>query len=144
MPKKIDPRVRKGAELAHRAMRKLQVIFAVLLSIAFAAAVSGLAAGFFSKIIPVSGPAQLIAFLSTVLMVSLVGSVAGEILKENRELRPQLFIGLALVGSTIGVLEDWLGPASVSGSPNAEISVALSLVLLALLIALSVTASKKS
>lgn len=144
MRKKIDSRVSKGVELASQMMDNLQLVFGILMAIAFAAAVAGLTSDLFESLVSIPVPAKLISFLSTVLMVSLIGTVAKEFLNELGELKPHMVVSLALIGSLVGVLEDWLAPATSSKTPEASIAVVFSLIVLALLIALLAASINRS
>jgi hypothetical protein len=139
-----DERLEFYTEKAEQAMDYLQLFFAFLLAIAFAAAVIGLLPQFLRIFSGEFSSSAVVGFLSTVLMVGLIGtsfSIAVVRFKDVNRMRA--FVSMGLIGAGIGVLEDWLGPAQVSGSPSLLLAAAFGLMIFSMVLALPVVSGEK-
>lgn len=139
-----NEKVKALAFKAENLMDYLQFVFAFLLGVAFIAAVIGLVPQFLSTFSGEFGSEELVGFLSNVLMVGLIGTTVSVAITKFKDVdRMKRFITMALIGVGVGILEDWLGPAQVSGKPHLLLSVVFSLMLFSLLVALPIVSGEK-
>ncbi|MFB6116094.1 MAG: hypothetical protein ABEK10_01165 [Candidatus Nanosalina sp.] len=139
-----DERLEFYAEKAEQAMDYLQLFFAFLLAVAFTTAVIGLASQFLRIFSAEFSSSAVVDFLSTVLMVGLIGtsfSIAVVRFKDVNRMR--VFVSMGLIGAGVGILEDWLGSAQVSGSPSLLLAVSFGLMIFSMILALPVVSGEK-
>lgn len=127
--------LQRKAEEAEVIADYLQILASAMLILTFSTGLLVL----FQKLIGLTSgysPSTLVSFLSLVLMISLLGSVVDQFRKPSRNMRIRLVIVIALIGTGIGVLEDWLGPTMANPGANISISLTFAIMIASLLVAL--------